>query len=101
MCGIGDYTEFITRRLPQERWSVLSFDPETYDAPVTGNYAAPTDPVLHGIPGDHRFSASILEEGLRRIRHELDGSVLWFQHEFGIWPNDRKFISMLKKLRWP
>jgi hypothetical protein len=101
MCGIGDYTEFITRRLPLERWSVLSFDVDTYDAPLTGNYAAATDPVLHGIPGDNRFSAPIVEKGLRRIVKEIDGSVIWIQHEFGIWPDDQKLISMLKSLSWP
>ena len=101
MCGIGDYTEYVTRQLPPESWAVLSFDPQTYGSPVTSNNVAATDPVLYGIPGDNRFSASVVEDGLRKLWYEPNSSVLWFQHEFGIWPDDHKFISMLENLKLP
>ena len=80
MCGIGDYTEFITRQLPSERWGVLSFDPDTYGAPLTDDGLPTKEPVFHGIPGNNRFSASVLEQGLRNLREDPDGSLLWFQH---------------------
>jgi hypothetical protein len=34
---------------------------------------------------------------LKGIRHSED-EVLWFQHEFGIWPDDVRFINMLRDL---
>ena len=101
MCGIADYTRFITTPLTTEKWAVLSFDLMVYGGPLTNEDAAPRDCAWYGIPDDNRFSPSAIEEGLGRLGCNRDEGVLWFQHEFGIWPNDEKFVSMLGRLRMP
>ena len=98
MCGIADYTRFITKPLPTEKWAALSFDLTTYSGPLTDEDVAPRDCVWYGIPDDNRFSPSAIEEGLGRLGCNRDEAVLWFQHEFGIWPDDQKFISMIRQL---
>jgi len=101
MCGIADYTRFITTPLPTENWAVLSFDLKTYGGPQTNEDAAPRDCAWYGIPDDNRFSPSAIEEGLGKLRCNRDDAVLWFQHEFGIWPDNQKFISMIRQLNLP
>jgi hypothetical protein len=101
MCGIADYTSFITVPLTTQKCAVLSFNLKTYGAPLTTECTAPDDWVWYGIPGQNRHSASAIEKGFAHLRDNCDGAVLWFQHEFGIWPNDKKFVSMLGRLRMP
>lgn len=101
VCGIADYTEFITRRLPQEEWRVISFDPRKYGAPLTGDIMTSADNVWYGIPDRPSFSATIVEQGASELGLEDDEVVFWFQHEFGIWPDDCRFVSMLRGIRGP
>ena len=101
MCGIADYTAYLVHQLlPTER-AVLSFDVSSYGAPLTGAAIASAEDVWYGIPGYNRFSPDVIESGLHSLNGQAEGNVLWFQHEFGIWPEDHKFISMLGSLRWP
>ncbi len=37
ICGIADYTEFITRECVPGSWSVLSFNLDKYGAPLSNN----------------------------------------------------------------
>ena len=64
MCGIADYTRFITNESPLGKWGVLSFDLEEYGAPLTAECPALTDRVWYGIRGRNRFSTPIIREGL-------------------------------------
>ena len=93
MCGIADYTSFLARRLPLGKWAALSFDPERHGAPLTGDVAPPNQ-VWYGIPGRTEFSASTLRDGLRELGLGHNETVLWVQHEFGLWPNHQKLWPM-------
>jgi hypothetical protein len=101
MCGIADYTSFITRVSPAGRWGVLSFDLERYGVPLTSNPRVPAGRVWYGIPDRQSYEARVILKGLETVNASVSNSVLWFQHEFGIWPGNLKFISMLKQLDLP
>ena len=98
MCGIADYTSFLTRESPVGRWGVLSFDLERYGAPLTADCQLTTGRVWYGIPDRHSYSASMIQAGLNELVAKDEESVLWFQHEFGIWPDNAKFVDMLRDL---
>lgn len=100
MCGIADYTSFITRKSPGARWGVISFNLENYGNPLTGKKEA-RDNVWYGIPSRRDFTSSVIEKGLSILSLKRENAVLWFQHEFGIWPGNIQFISMLKNLTIP
>jgi hypothetical protein len=101
MCGIADYTTYLTRIGPSGQWAVVSFDLERYGWPMAAGRVAPSDRVWFGIPGRDSYSAGDIRDGLRRMGVHNDGSVLWFQHEFGIWPHNFQFVAMLKALDMP
>ena len=98
MCGIADYTSFITRKSPVGRWGVLSFDLEKYGVPLTADRELTTGCVWYGIPDRRSFSASVIQDRLNELATKKEDSVLWFQHEFGIWPDNAKFVDMLRDL---
>jgi len=101
MCGIADYTSFITDKSPAGKWGVLSFDLDKYGVPLIPDYKIKAGPYWFGIPDRDNFSAPVIRQGLDKLGAEIENSVLWFQHEFGIWPDNLKFISMLKNLDIP
>jgi len=94
ICGIADYAEFITRESLPGKWAVLSFDLDKYGVPLSNNKVSLTDPVWYCIPSRNDFSASSILKGMRHCEDEA----LWFQHEFGIWPDDVRFVNMLRDL---
>ncbi len=94
ICGIADYVEFITRESLPGTWAVLSFNLDKYGVPLSNDRVSLTDPVCYCIPSRDDFSASSIVKGMRYCENE----VLWFQHEFGIWPDDVRFVSMLRDL---
>ena len=98
MCGIADYTSFITSKLPAGKWGVLSFDLERYGAPLVSDYVTVNDRVWYGIPRRDEFSASLILNGLKELGAKKEDSVLWLQHESGIWPDSEKFVAMLRYL---
>ncbi|MDP2730384.1 MAG: hypothetical protein Q8O55_07870 [Dehalococcoidales bacterium] len=100
MCGIADYTSFIIRKNPESRWGVISFNLENYGAPLTDEEKAKHN-VWYGIPSRRDFTSSTIEKGLSTLSSRRENAVLWFQHEFGIWPRNFQFISMLKNLNIP
>jgi glycosyltransferase involved in cell wall biosynthesis len=77
---------------------VLSFDLEKYGVSLTADRELATGPVWHGIPDRHSFSASMIQDGLNEFAAKNEDSALWFQHEFGIWPDNAKFVDMLRGL---
>jgi glycosyltransferase involved in cell wall biosynthesis len=101
MCGIGDYTEFLTRKSPSGGWGVLSFNLSRYGGPLISNCAPQTGPIWYGIPDRQSYSSAAIQQGLDILGADRRDSVVWFQHEFGIWPNQERFIAMLKSLDIP
>lgn len=101
MCGIADYTSFITRESPVGRWGVLSFNLEKYGAPLITDDGVATGRVWYGISGRDEFSAPVILEGLKELGTKGEDAILWFQHEFGIWRDSQKFVAMLKGLDIP
>lgn len=100
-CGIADYTCSITENISTGKWAVLSFRLDNGELPVTISDFAATDNIWYGIPGPRKFSAPVIEDGLREVGVKTDEAVLWFQHEFGIWLNDQAFVTMLRGLDLP
>ena len=99
MCGIADYTSFLSERMPLSNWGVLSFDIQGYGAPLAGNHKAHPAQVYYGIPDRESISASVIERGILGLGVRAQESILWFQHEFGLWPDDHKFTSMIRNLK--
>ena len=94
ICGIADYAHFITRESPPDWWDVLSFSLDTYGIPISCERIPCPDPVWYGITSHSEYSARTILDGLRP--HE--NGVIWFQHEFGIWPDSARFVNMLRDL---
>ena len=82
-------------------WGVLSFDLEKYGVPVTTDLQMAMGHTWYGIPDRRSFSAPVILEGLRELEIARGNSILWFQHEFGIWPHSTQFVEMLKNLDIP
>lgn len=94
VCGIADYSHFIVRECPSGSCDVLSFDLDNYGVPLHKEPVSLIHPVCYGIPSRDDLSANSILKGMRP--HE--DQVLWFQHEFGIWRENDRFINMLKDL---
>ncbi|UCG83870.1 MAG: hypothetical protein JSW38_03370 [Dehalococcoidia bacterium] len=97
VCGIADYTEFITRVTPPEKWNVLSFDLDNYGVSLGCDSPPLTDRVQYTIPGRNDYSARDILSAIKPCSEH----VLWFQHEFGIWRDDSRFVNMLQNLDRP
>lgn len=100
ICGIADYTGFITRASPAGKWSVLSFDLEKYGASLS-TARERTDQVWYGIPGRYDFSAAVILQGLKELGLKDEDTILWFQHDDLIWADSQKFVTMLMDLDLP
>jgi glycosyltransferase involved in cell wall biosynthesis len=101
LCGIADYTSFLTRLSPTGKWGVISFDPVSYGAPFSADKIPRTERVWHGVPGHYEYSAPVILEGIEQLKAGQEDKVLWFQHETAIWADNRKFVAMLKALDIP
>ncbi|HEY90384.1 MAG TPA: hypothetical protein G4O07_00995 [Dehalococcoidia bacterium] len=99
-CGIADYTQFLTSTSPPGRWRVLSFDLHGYGMPLA-HTEAEVENVWYGIPGKKKYSSTVMRNGLNYLIPEVSDAVLWFQHEFGIFRDDRRFVEMLRDLDIP
>jgi hypothetical protein len=97
ICGIADYSYFLTREAPPHRWDVLSFNLANYGVPLCDEQSSAAKSVWYGINSRDDFSAASIEQGLRPRSKQ----VLWFQHEFGIWRSNARFVQMLKDLNTP
>lgn len=101
VCGIGDYTTFLTRVSPPGSCHVITFNLEKWDGPVSSDGAG-FDGVWYGLPSRDAYGAESVRAGLDRLNHNgARDYVLWFQHEHGIWRGDKRFIHMLRDLHQP
>lgn len=101
LCGIGDYTVFLARSSPPGKWAVLSFDLTRYGVPLMERRGPKHGHIWYGIPDRHSYGAAAIRQGLDALGAREEQSVLWFQHEFGIWPHKVQFADMLKHLDMP
>ncbi|MFC1944319.1 hypothetical protein ACFLX5_02325, partial [Chloroflexota bacterium] len=101
VCGIADYTSYIVRGSQAAECGVISFDPQRYGDPLANHGTLDSRRVWYGIADRRQFSASSILEGLGRLGLDGRDAVLWFQHEFGIWPDNDRFIAMLAGLEMP
>jgi len=101
MCGIADYTGYITGKSPPKKWGVISFELKGYREPLIKNSGMAAGQVWYGIPSHTQFSASAILKGIEQLGGGGGNPVLWFQHEFGIWRDSQKFVTMLKDLHLP
>ena len=102
VCGIGDYTHFITNRLPIDQWGVISFDLAHCEMPVSNENGFPSDRVWYGIEDRDSYSSTAILDGLKRLDgNGSNNTVLWFQHENNIWRGDDKFTTILTELNVP
>ena len=99
MCGLADYTASIVEQSPVGETGVISFNPDTYGDPVTGILKKRQESIWRGIESRDNFSAASILKGLTCLPEKDKKTVLWFQHEFGIWRDSQKFIAMLKELK--
>jgi len=97
VCGIADYTGFLTREMPAGRYDVLSFNLENYGVTLNNDPISSAESVWYGIPSRYDYCAASILEGLK----PGDDQVLWFQHEFGIWGDDARFVNMLRGIDKP
>jgi hypothetical protein len=95
VCGIATYSDFLTRECPEGRWGITSFILDNYGAPLNDDWATPGTPVRYALSGRHDFSA----RSIPRMARPLEDEALWFQHEFGIWRDNQRFINMLRELQ--
>lgn len=101
MCGIADYTGYITGKSPPQKWGVISFELKGYREPLIKNSGMPAAQVWYGIPSHTQFSAAAILKGIEQLGRGGGNAILWFQHEFGIWRDSQKFVTMLKDLHLP
>ena len=101
MCGIADYTSFITENSRNGNWGIISFDLQKYGAPLTSNLQISPERLWYGISDRDSYSNRDIRAGLEKLGFDKQNSVLWFQHEFGIWHDNSRFIDMLKNLDFP
>ncbi len=101
---------------PARRWGVISFNPKSYGSPLIAKSCnSGAGNVWRGLKNRDNFSSTSILKGLAYLAGDEDKfssslfanarvgknkkSVLWFQHEFGIWKDSQKFITMLKELK--
>ena len=74
MCGIGTYTRYLTSFMPENKWSVIAFQPDEFSN-RNGDFE---------IDGGQRIDYWISLEN-PTLPPQLKGDVLWLQHSFGMW----------------
>ncbi|MDY6835460.1 MAG: hypothetical protein SVY53_11745 [Chloroflexota bacterium] len=101
MCGIADYTQYVTRELSPGRWGIICFNPGLQKVPQTNNLLSSRDNIWYGLPDSDHLSQEVIGEGLNKLYGNERDCLLWFQHEFGLWPNMQQFVSAMRELDIP
>lgn len=95
MCGIASYLKNITKQLPEDIWQVISFKlrrSKSFKILPEGE----KEPNTHYI-----LSRTEFKNVVKKVNQLANGSVIWIQHEFGIWGKDSssKFIKFVSELK--
>ena len=93
MCGIADFLARIINRLPEDSWQVISFKlrkssgfrvlPEKEKRPNAYYILPRTDP----------------SSMIKKVNRLAKNSVVWIQHEFGIWKDTPNFIKFVLEIK--
>jgi hypothetical protein len=87
MCGIGTYTKYLTSFMPENRWSVITFQPDEFSN-CRGDFE---------IEGGQRVDRWISLEN-PALPPQQKGDVLWFQHSFGMWGRvNSHFLKLIEE----
>lgn len=90
MCGIGNYLRDITASLKPEDYQVLTFK-KSKALKYTNEEELPNTKYI--IPYNSPLKA------INEINKIAKDSVVWIQHEFGIWHKQGEFIELVKKIK--
>ena len=101
VCGIADYTAFLSRASRNWSGGVLSFNPTKYGTTLAEAYQPEHNRIWYGIPDRDNYGVEVIQRGLEELDAPGKEAVLWFQHEFGIWPHSNQFLNMLDGLDQP
>ncbi|MFB3887843.1 MAG: hypothetical protein ACE144_21700, partial [Thermodesulfobacteriota bacterium] len=87
MCGIGTYTNYLTSFMPENRWSVITFQPDEFSN-CNGDFE---------IDGGQNIDYWISLEN-PTLPPQYKGDVLWFQHSFGMWGRvNTHFLKLIEE----
>lgn len=87
MCGIGTYTKYLTSCMPENKWSVITFQPDEFSI-CNGDFE---------IDGGQRIDYWVSLEN-PTLPPQLKGDVLWFQHSFGMWGRvNTHFLKLIEE----
>ncbi len=87
MCGIGTYTKYLTSFMPEDRWSVITFQPDEFSR-CNGDFK---------IYEDRRIDYWISLDA-PSLPSYIKGDLLWFQHSFGMWGRvDTHFLKLIEE----
>lgn len=90
MCGIGNYLRDITAWLKPEDYQVLTFK-KSKALKYIGEEELPNTKYI--IP----YNAPL--KAINEINKVSKDSVIWIQHDFGIWHKQEEFIELVKKIK--
>lgn len=101
MCGIADFTSFIARTGPFGEWRAISFSLDEDTPAPTPEGKPPVSEVWYGIPGPESIAVPVVKQGLEALGCGDSDTVVWFQHEFGIWTDSPALVATLRGLDLP
>lgn len=95
MCGIASYLENIIKRLPEDSWQVISFKLKTaknFKILPKRKKELNTHYILPRIEP---------KKVIKKVNKLVNGSVVWIQHEFGIWgkENSSEFVKFVSEIK--
>jgi len=90
MCGIASYLKDITNYIKPEDYQVLTFK-KSKSLKYTNGEELPNTKYI--IP----YNAPL--KAINEINKLSKDSVVWIQHEFGIWHKQEEFIDLVKKIK--
>ncbi len=95
VCGVASYLKNIIKELPEDAWQVISFKlrKSRNFKILPGQEKEPN--VFYILPRTEPKNA------IRKVNLLANGSVVWIQHEFGIWgkENASEFIKFLSEIK--
>lgn len=89
MCGIGTYTQYLTRCMSEDQWNVIAFQLDEFQICHEGLLLNQAQRVNYWIS---------LEDPC--LPPQIKGEVLWFQHSFGMWGRvNTHFLKLIEEAK--
>lgn len=87
MCGIGTYTYYLTKVMPKDSWSVITFKPDEFS--ICDIEQREDSRVNYWISLDNPS-----------LPKNITSKVLWFQHSFGMWGRvNSHFLKLIEEAK--